>query len=103
ITRLHKTCIWDVVPWTQPKQQTANVSLRDKNGNSVLQPDEMAKILQEQFTPSGGKPVDHSIIDEMPDMPAQDMPLISDMLLVEALAQASNFSPPGSDHVDWFW
>ncbi|EKM48429.1 uncharacterized protein PHACADRAFT_202826 [Phanerochaete carnosa HHB-10118-sp] len=36
-------------------------------------------------------------------MPAQDMPLISDMLLVEALAQASNFSAPGPDHVDWFW
>lgn len=103
ITRLHQSRIWDVVPWTQPRRQTANVTLHDSQGNPVIEPGEIAKMLQEQFTPSSGRTVSSDLIDEMPDIPKREMPVLSDMLLIEALAQTSNFSASGPDHVDWFW
>lgn len=100
LTHLHKTHIWDVVSWTQPHWQIVNVSHKDQQSNPVLELDKTAKVLHKQFTPLERRPIDNSVIDDIPDMPQQHMLVIFNMLLVKALAETSNFSAPDPDHVD---
>ncbi|GJE97290.1 hypothetical protein PsYK624_135060 [Phanerochaete sordida] len=103
IERLHRSRIWDVVPWTRPRKQNANMALRGADGAPVTAPDELARLLQEQFTPAAASAVDESILEEFPAQDSIGRASFSRTQIIEALRDASNFSAPGPDQVSWFW
>ncbi|GJE96989.1 hypothetical protein PsYK624_131990 [Phanerochaete sordida] len=103
IERLHRSRIWDVVPWTRARKQSANMALRDAAGAPVTAPDDLARLLQEQFTPAAANAVDDHFLDELPARGPIGRASFSRTQIIEALQDASNFSAPGPDQVSWFW
>ncbi|KAF8640160.1 hypothetical protein AX16_010254 [Volvariella volvacea WC 439] len=57
--------------------------------------------LNAKFQAAAFRPIDHEYIDSLPQLDERDCPPISTLEITEALANTSNTSAPGEDHVTW--
>ncbi|KAI0091926.1 hypothetical protein BDY19DRAFT_871603, partial [Irpex rosettiformis] len=103
IKKTHTKRIWDLVQWTKPRKMNTSTGLVDDENKPINEPEKLAKVFQEQFTPSNPKQVDPSIIDSIPQAEERSFPPISEREIRETLKDTSNFSAPGPDHLSWFW
>ncbi|KAI0685244.1 hypothetical protein BC835DRAFT_1249091, partial [Cytidiella melzeri] len=103
IAKTHKARIWDLVEWTKPRKMATSTGLMDREGNPIDEPEKVSETFREQFTPANPRPVDMSLLDEIPQQQERDFPPFSKLEVREALADTSNFSTPGPDHASWFW
>lgn len=104
IQKTHPARIWDLVEWTKPRKTNATSGLEDPaTGETVEEPERLAKIFQEQFTPTNPRQTDPRIVEEIPQLEERSFPPISENEIIEALRSTSNFSAPGPDHLSWFW
>ncbi|KIP02159.1 hypothetical protein PHLGIDRAFT_79540, partial [Phlebiopsis gigantea 11061_1 CR5-6] len=101
--RTHPSRIWDLVGWTKPRRLATTTGLVDQSGRPADQPEQLASIFQEQFTPGNARAVDPTILEEMPQREQRSFPAISCTEVRDALRGTGNFSAPGPDHASWFW
>ncbi|GJE94756.1 hypothetical protein PsYK624_109280 [Phanerochaete sordida] len=101
--KTHPSRVWDLVGWTKPRKMNATTGLVDREGTPVDQPEELARVFQDQFTPANPRGVDFSVLDAMPQQDERPFAQISCAEVREALRDTSNFSAPGPDHISWFW
>ncbi|KAI0783904.1 hypothetical protein BC629DRAFT_1582498 [Irpex lacteus] len=103
IAKVHPSRIWDLVEWTKPRKLSATTGLVDSEGKPVDEPEKLAEVFQEQFTPKNPRQVDMSILDDIPQQEERPFNPISEREIREALSDTSNFSAPGPDNLSWFW
>lgn len=95
--------IWNLVQWTKPRRLDATTTILKEDGSPALTLHELQTTFQNQFTPNRPRNPDISLLDEIPQAPAREFPLISLTELQESLATTSNSSAPGPDHLPWYW
>lgn len=64
--KTHPSRIWDMVGWTRLRKMAATTGLVDQDGQPADQPEKLARVFQDQFTPENPRNVDRTIVDEMP-------------------------------------
>lgn len=93
--------VWDLVEWTKPCKQNANITLTDASGKEAETAEEVGAIFKEQFVPSYPKQVDVSILEEYPQIPERRFEMISPAEVRDCLKETSNKSAPGPDKCTW--
>lgn len=101
--RAHPSRIWDFVEWTKPRRNDVTTGIVDQQGVPADSQEALGRTFQEQFTPANARPVDMTLLDEIPQLPERLFPAFSPAELHDAIAATSNFSAPGPDHISWFW
>ncbi|EPS93249.1 hypothetical protein FOMPIDRAFT_1136541, partial [Fomitopsis schrenkii] len=67
ICHAHPQLISNYVAWTRPRRLDSSVQIKRADGTVLDNPEELQEEFKEQFTPSVQKPVDMSILDELPN------------------------------------
>ncbi|EJF64170.1 hypothetical protein DICSQDRAFT_37165, partial [Dichomitus squalens LYAD-421 SS1] len=92
--------VWDLTAWYKPRRSdTADIV--DSLGNPILTPEDLRDNAGPTFHSAEGRPVDLTIVDSMPALPARDWPPFSRQELLDALHATNSRSAPGWDHITW--
>lgn len=89
--------------WAKPRKLDAGMQIKRADGTTVNSPEELQEEFQEQFTPSVPKPTDETILEEITQKDERSFPDISLEEISENLADTSNTSVGGEDHINWMW
>lgn len=95
--------IWSLVQWTKARRLDATNDIRRPDGSPARSLDELRQTFQNQFTPAQPRPVDLTILDEIPQLPERSFPPMSRAEFTDALRTTSNTSAPGPDNISWYW
>ncbi|KAI0326299.1 hypothetical protein GY45DRAFT_1259279, partial [Cubamyces sp. BRFM 1775] len=71
------------------------------NGQPLQELPELWEALDETFHSAANRPVDASILEQIPQLPQRECPPISRAEIREAIKGASTSSTPGWDHLHW--
>ncbi|KAF8646075.1 hypothetical protein AX16_007407 [Volvariella volvacea WC 439] len=91
---------WDVLLWTRPRPPPDYKEITVPSGER-LTVDRAWPHLNDKFQAAASRPVNHDYIDSLFQHEERDCPPISALEINEALADTSNMSAPGEDHITW--
>ncbi|KAF8651495.1 hypothetical protein AX16_004793 [Volvariella volvacea WC 439] len=91
---------WDVLSWTCPRPPPDYKEIVVPTGEK-LTVDRAWPHLNAKFQAAASRPIDQEYIDSLPQQEERDCPPISTLEIREALADTSNTSAPGEDHITW--
>ncbi|KAF8647831.1 hypothetical protein AX16_006521 [Volvariella volvacea WC 439] len=91
---------WDVLSWTRPRPPPDYKEIVVPSGEK-LTVDRAWPHLNAKFQAAASRPIDHGYIDSLPQYEERDCPPISALEITEALADTSNTSAPGENHITW--
>ncbi|TFK87810.1 hypothetical protein K466DRAFT_490200, partial [Polyporus arcularius HHB13444] len=71
------------------------------NGDTLRSLPDLWQALDETFHAAASRPVDPSILDEIPRLPERECPPISQTEVTDAMRHVAAASTPGWDHLHW--
>ncbi|PSS06645.1 hypothetical protein PHLCEN_2v3601, partial [Hermanssonia centrifuga] len=92
--------IWKLVPWTQPRKQSAFSALKDAYGNIASTAEDRARVFKDAYHPPP-KPTDPECLADMKESPTRGWKPLTVFEVKEALAKTNNESAPGPDRITW--
>lgn len=95
--------VWDLVNWTKPRKLDATTTILKPDGSPTNGQQDLRDTFQAQFTPPNPRPVDISMVSEIPQLPERSFSPITEKEFRDCLRDTSNRSAPGPDHLTWFW
>ncbi|KAH9912419.1 uncharacterized protein B0H18DRAFT_890080, partial [Fomitopsis serialis] len=103
LSKAHPQLISNFVSWAKPRRLDAGAQIKRADGTLINSQAELQEEFREQFTPSVPKAIDESILEELWSFEKRSFPDISNEEISENLADTSNTSVGGEDHVNWEW
>ncbi|KAL7283508.1 hypothetical protein ACG7TL_002941 [Trametes sanguinea] len=92
--------VWDLMSWVGPRPLPMYQSLRH-NGQPLRTLPDLWQALDQTFHAAAERPVDLSILDEIPAKPTRTCHPISIAEIEDAIRSVSTSSTPGWDHLHW--
>ncbi len=92
--------IWKLVPWTQPRKQSAFLALKDAYGNIASTAEDRARVFKDAYH-LPPKPTDPKCLSDMKESPTRGWKPLTVFEVKEALAKTNNESAPGPDRITW--
>ncbi|KAL1937237.1 hypothetical protein VTO73DRAFT_13933 [Trametes versicolor] len=92
--------VWDLMSWVGPRAMPTYRALVHNNAPIQSLPD-LWTALDSTFHAAAARPVDLSIVNEIPPLAPRDCPVISRAEVLDALQHVSTSSTPGWDHLHW--
>ncbi|TFY55770.1 hypothetical protein EVJ58_g8043 [Rhodofomes roseus] len=103
LSNCHPQLISNFVSWAKPRKLDASVQIKRADRSVIQLQDKLQTEFREQFTPSIPKEVDKTILEEFKQFEKRPFNEISMEEIAEHLADTSNTSVGGEDHVNWEW
>ncbi|KAJ3522438.1 hypothetical protein NMY22_g11892 [Coprinellus aureogranulatus] len=91
---------WDLMAWIQERKNPPCEAIQF-NGQPCHTTDQLWQALHGTYNAANNRPVDLSILDDLPTLAAREWPEFSELELRQALEACSSRSAPGPDHVTW--
>ncbi|KAJ3527773.1 hypothetical protein NMY22_g9661 [Coprinellus aureogranulatus] len=91
---------WDLMAWIQERKNPPREAIQF-NGQPCHTTDQLWQALHGTYNAANNRPVDLSILDNLPTLEAREWPEFSELELRQALEACSSRSAPGPDHVTW--
>ncbi|KAJ2911570.1 hypothetical protein MD484_g8847, partial [Candolleomyces efflorescens] len=91
---------WDLMDWVKERKNPPCEAIQF-NGQPCHDMDALWTALHSTYNSAANRPVDLSILDELPNEPQRDWPTFSLLELRQALDACSSRSAPGPDHITW--
>ncbi|KAJ3499868.1 hypothetical protein NMY22_g19468 [Coprinellus aureogranulatus] len=91
---------WDLMVWIQERKNPPCKAIQF-NGQPCHTTDQLWQALHGTYNAANNRPVDLSILDDLPTLAAREWPEFSELELRQALEACSSCSAPGPDHVTW--
>jgi hypothetical protein len=91
---------WDLMDWVKERKNPPCEAIQF-NGQPCHELPQLWDALHGTYNAANDRPVDTSILDDLPDEPVREWPVFSSLELRQALEACSAHSAPGPDHVTW--
>ncbi|KAJ3502935.1 hypothetical protein NMY22_g18421 [Coprinellus aureogranulatus] len=88
---------WDLMAWIQERKNPPCEAIQF-NGQPCHTTDQLWQVLHATYNAANNRPVDLSILDDLPTLVAREWPEFSELELRQALEACSSCSAPGPDH-----
>lgn len=92
---------WDLTSWYKPRHLQTTTAINDADGKPMISVEELTRGCQGQFFKAADRPVDPTILDEVPAHDTREWCAFSRHEVHEQLVKQPGNSAPGLDHVSW--
>ncbi|RXW14340.1 hypothetical protein EST38_g11511, partial [Candolleomyces aberdarensis] len=91
---------WDLMDWVKERKNPPCEAIQF-NGQPCHELNDLWDALHNTYNAASDRPVDLSMLDDLPDEPERQWPEFSLLELRQALDACSSRSAPGPDHITW--
>ncbi|RXW14339.1 hypothetical protein EST38_g11512 [Candolleomyces aberdarensis] len=91
---------WDLMDWVKERKNPPCEAIQF-NGRPCHELNDLWDALHNTYNAASDRPVDLSMLDDLPDEPERQWPEFSLLELRQALNACSSRSAPGPDHITW--